>query len=228
MSFNVDFSAAQAAHCEDEPLALASLAGQSIPLFADRSRNLRLKRFRTQLLHQWLIATFAPCRVADVGGGKGLLAYLLDGSGFHSTVIDPLDQPLPDKYKDVLTDQRVKIPPTARVERRTAAFQTEEAAGSEAAAGYDLLIGLHAHGSNARIIDAAARYGCGFVLMPCCVIDEPFFPRLGVLWIECLADYAARQGLPVFPFRLNFKGQNIGLCYAGRAPRNTTIPLISA
>ena len=87
---------------------------------------------------------------------------------------------------------------------------------AQQAAGYDLLIGLHAHGCNARIIDAAALYGCGFVIFPCCVIAEPFYPPLGVHWLESLADYAIRQGQTIRPFRLNFKGQNIGLYSMGK------------
>jgi hypothetical protein len=75
---------------------------------------------------------------------------------------------------------------------------------------------MHAHGCNAKIIDAAAKYGCGFVLFPCCVIDEPFYPRLGVHWLESLADYALFKKQEIFPFRLNFKGQNIGLCHVGK------------
>ena len=76
---------------------------------------------------------------------------------------------------------------------------------------------MHVHGSNAAIIDAAARYGCGFAIFPCCVIDEPFYPPRGVLWLESLAHYAVQQGLPVHTVRLNFKGQNVGLFSPGRA-----------
>src|SRR3954462_11360000 len=41
------------------------------------TQNNRMKKFRFQLFHEWLVAELAPCRVADIGGGKGLLAYLL-------------------------------------------------------------------------------------------------------------------------------------------------------
>ena len=69
---------------------------------------------------------------------------------------------------------------------------------------------------NAKIIDAAVKYGCGFVLFPCCVIDEPFYPPRGVHWLESLADYAIREGCDIKTVRLNFKGQNIGLYHLGR------------
>lgn len=194
---------------EDQPLDLDSLADQPICMAPDSSRSLRMKKFRTQLLHQWLAANFAPCRALDIGGGKGLLAHLLIQGGWQAAVVDPVSQALPDKYKDIRSNARVKIAPGETVPRIDAAFAVELAQD------YDLLLGMHAHGSNAKIIDAASLYGCGFVIFPCCVIDEPFFPRLGVHWIEALASYAVFKGLAVFPFRINFKGQNIGLCHVG-------------
>ncbi len=198
---------------EDEALEITSLASQPIPVVMDTSKTLRMKKFRAQLLARWLVQHFEPCRALDVGGGKGLLSYLLMRAGWQATVVDPFHQPLPDKYKDIAAGTRVKIPPTAVVPRISAPFETEMGAD------FDLLIGMHAHASNAKIIDAAGKFGCGFVLFPCCVIDEPFFPRLGVHWIEALADYAVLKGLDIFPFRLNFKGQNIGICHPGKAKR---------
>jgi hypothetical protein len=190
---------------DEDTSSLISLQGRQILPAVDSSRLLRMKKFRFQLLHQWLVSNFEPCRVVDIGGGKGLLAYLLQESGWDSTVIDPIDQCLPEKYKDILTGARVKIKPGERVRRLNSEFEPELAMG------FDLLIGMHAHACNVKIIDAAARYGCGFVIFPCCVIGEPFYPPLGVHWLESLTDYALRQGHTLQPFRLNFKGQNIGL-----------------
>ena len=200
---------------EDDVLDLTSLADQAIRVVPDSSRTLRMKKFRAQLLHVWLENNFQPCRAADIGGGKGLLGHLLNRSGWDVTVIDPVGQPLPDKYKDIRTEQRVKVRPDERVARIEMGFQVEMGAD------FDLLIGMHAHACNAKVIDAAALYGCGFVLFPCCVIDEPFYPRLGVHWLECLAAYALERGLDLFPFRLNFKGQNIGLCHVGKCTLRT-------
>jgi hypothetical protein len=195
---------------EDETLDLTAVNDVPVRLVQDSSKTLRMKKFRAQLLHHWLVENFTPRRAADIGGGKGLLAYLLIQSGWQAAVIDPISQGLPDKFKNIASGQRVKIAPEESVPRIDAPFEVEMAQD------FDLLIGMHAHGSNVKIIDAAARFGCGFVIFPCCVIDEPFFPRLGVHWLEALAGYAVLKGLPVFPFRLNFKGQNIGLCYPGK------------
>lgn len=186
-------------------------ASPAVAMAVHRGHELRkMKKFRFQLLHQWLVEHLEPGRVADIAGGKGLLAYLLQRSGWPATVIDPVNQALPDKYKDITTGKRVKIPPTERVPHLDRPFEPALAAQ------FDLLVGMHAHGCNALVIDAATRYGCGFVLFPCCVIDEPFYPPLGVQWLESVTAYALWQGHTVYPFRLNFKGQNIGLFGPGR------------
>ena len=184
-----------------------------LALYPPPPRELRkMKKFRFQLLHRWLMARFEPCRAADIGGGKGLLAYLLQESGWETAVIDPTPQSLPDKFKNITTGQRILTPTDAHVRHINREF------AEPMAQEFDLLIGMHAHGCNAKVIDAAAEFGCGFVLFPCCVIDEPFYPPIGATWLESVADYAVRQGHAIFPFRLNFKGQNIGLAALGRCP----------
>lgn len=194
--------------------AVAEDVSRLVELEVHKGGELRkMKKFRFQLFHRWLVERFAPCRVADIAGGKGLLTYLLQKSGWGAVVIDPVNQSLPGKYKDIRTGKRVRIAPTERVRRIDRAFE------GNMARHYDMLVGMHAHGCNAQVIDAAAEFGCGFVLFPCCVIDEPFYPPLGVHWLESLVDYAVRKGHAVYPFRLNFKGQNIGLCAVGERQR---------
>lgn len=161
-------------------------------------------RFRFQLLHQWLTEKYYPCKVADVGGGKGLLAYLLSQSGWDVTVIDPLDLPLPPRFKD-LNKNRTKLKP----EERLFAKKIQKPFEEEMAKDFDLLIGMHAHGSNMKIINACKKYGKDFILLPCCVIDEPIVKRPGVNWINSLIDYAEKQGFEVKTERLNFVGQSL-------------------
>lgn len=173
-----------------------------------------MKKFRFQLLHEWLIFYFLPCRVADVGGGKGLLTFLLNQSGFQSVVIDPHEQLLPKKFKD-LNRQKHKIPSEQSVSRIDQNFKQEMAKD------FDLLIGLHAHGSNMKIIEAAAKYKKDFVLMPCCVIDEPITPQPNINWLDSLEEYANKLRLKINRFELNFRGQNVGF-YS----KNTGISLI--
>jgi hypothetical protein len=169
-----------------------------------------------------LVAHFEPCRAADIAGGKGLLAHLLQESGWETAVIDPTSQPLPNKYKDISSGQRVKIAAATRVPHLDQPFV--QTMGQQ----FDLLIGMHAHGCNIAIIEAAVEYGCGFVLFPCCVIDEPFVPPSGMDWLEYVADYAVGKGLAVTPFRLNFKGQNIGLYGMGNRLRRLETSVTTA
>ena len=75
---------------------------------------------------------------------------------------------------------------------------------------FDVLIGLHAHGSNMKIIEAAAEYKKDFILMPCCVIGEPITPQPNIDWMDSLEEYANELGIITKRFELNFKGQNVG------------------
>jgi len=176
----------------------------------DVSKTPRMKKFRFQLLHQWLVANFAACRTADIGGGKGLLTYLLRNDGWDATVIDPERQALLHKYKSLETDRQTAVPSGSNVPRINAPFEIEMARE------FDLLISLHAHACNVKIIDAATTYGSGFLLLPCCIMDEPLYPIKGISWMECLTDYAIQRGHVIYPLQLNFKGQNIGFYSFGQ------------
>src|SRR5262249_19853563 len=157
----------------------------------------KMRKFRFQLLSEWVAYHFRPCTVADVGGGKGLLSYLLQQRGFVSTVVDPVEQSLPDKYRDLSSARQVKIPSTATVPRVTAEFSTEMGRR------FDLLVALHAHGVNWKILDAVKEYGVSCVILPCCVIGEPSPPPPGVDWFSWLVEHAKDQGLSVSFFLVN-------------------------
>jgi hypothetical protein len=163
----------------------------------------KVKKFRFQLLHDWVVGHVKPCRVADVGGGKGLLGFLLNADGYETAVIDPYDQGLPAKYKS-LEGERFRISEASSIPRISGTFEKNMAKD------FDLLVGMHAHGSNMKIIEAAAEYGKDFILMPCCVIDEPIIPQANIDWFESLEEYAKKLGLQTERFELNFRGQNKG------------------
>jgi len=192
-----------AAFVTDEMVAASPILASLVPPL--RRELPRMKKFRFQLLHAWIKGRLEVGRMADVGGGKGLLAYLLQEDGWQVTVIDPVSQALPEKYKSIATDRQTRIPPEARVPRRDQPFAPEMVQD------FDVLVAMHAHGCNLQLIDAAAEFGRTAVLLPCCLIQEPLIPLPGVSWIQALADYAIQKGFVVEPFRLNFKGQNIGL-----------------
>ena len=161
------------------------------------------KRFRFQLMFEFILSTYAKCRVLDVGGGKGLLAHLLTREGWDCVVVDPFDQLLKHKYKDIRTGLRVKLSEDEimGVERISAVFEKEMAKE------VDLLVGLHAHGSNIKIIQAALEYKKDFAVLPCCVIDEPVEKVSGINWLNSLFDYACSLGLKPRKAILNFAGQ---------------------
>jgi len=192
----------------DDPIDDEVLANSKelAPVLATPLPGLRkMKKFRFQLLHQWMLDQLQPGRVADVGGGKGLLTYLLRQSGWPATLIDPIPQALPGKFKDLSSNRQIHLPATATVPRLNQTFEPTLAGD------FDILVALHAHGCNIQLIDAAAQYERRFIILPCCIIHEPIYPPLGVHWLQCVVDYATRAGFKVQPFRLNFKGQNIGL-----------------
>ena len=160
-------------------------------------------RFRFQLLHAWLISHYQPGKAADVGGGKGLLAYLLNRSGWEVSVIDPVPQILPRTFKDLQ-----KIRTTLTADQRRSILRIDKPFENKMAKELDLLIGLHVHGSNLKIIDSCKEYGKRFVLLPCCVIDEPLEIRPGINWLDSLVDYARNKGFKVEKDKLNFAGQD--------------------
>mgnify|MGYP001594880088 CR=1 FL=1 len=163
------------------------------------------KKFRFQLLQEWLTKRYKPVKVLDVGGGKGLLSYLLNKKGWNSMVVDPVNKVYLTKYKDISTNKRVLLS-----EKDLASIPRIEGVFKEVMAkDFELLIGLHAHGSNLQIINACKKYNKDFVLLPCCVIDEPLVKRSNVDWLESLVNYASSQGFNVKRDTLNFKGQNV-------------------
>jgi SAM-dependent methyltransferase len=176
------------------------LSGDALP---------KMGKFRFQLFADWVADNFPPCRVADVGGGKGILTYFLRERGFNAMVIDPVSQPLPDKLKDVKSGKRIRFQAGEVMPRVSAPFEENMVDD------FDLIVALHAHGSNVKIIDACAQKSKHFAILPCCVIDEPEIPPPGVNWFSWLSDRARGVGVSVGHFRLNFKGQNIGFYSRG-------------
>jgi hypothetical protein len=66
-----------------------------------------------------------------------------------------------------------------------------------------------------QIIEAAAAHQKAFLLMPCCVIDEPIRPRPHINWLDSLEAYAHTLGVTTERFGLHFRGQNIGFSTRG-------------
>ena len=150
----------------------------------------------------WICKRYKPARALDVGGGKGLLAYLLNKNGWKVDVVDPNVTDQLTKYKDLETGKRVLVD-GENFKRIVSPFKEEMVKD------YDLVIGLHAHGSNLQIINACKKYHKDFLLLPCCVIGEPIVKKPGINWLDSLVEYAKSQGFKVKKDSLNFKGQNV-------------------
>ncbi len=145
--------------------------------------------------------------MADIAGGKGLLAFLLHKDDWPVTMIDPEKTLTLKKYKDLATKKRVEL-----TEADFAQFPwREEKFAPEMAKDFDLLVSLHGHGVQMQILEAAAKYQKKFVILPCCVIDEPIGKQPDVFWENTLIAYAKKLGLDVHTDTLDFTGKNIVL-----------------
>ncbi len=165
----------------------------------------RNKKYRFQLLHAWLVSRYRPTSVLDVAGGKGLLTYLLKQSGWNAVVVDPVSDFRPLKYRQLDTKVQTKLSKEEQqnIPRIKATFNEDMVKD------LNLIIGLHAHGCNMKIINACKKYNRDFVLLPCCVVDEPIEKIPNVNWLNSLIDYASSLGFVVKKDTLDFKGQNI-------------------
>lgn len=174
----------------------------------DRGERILMKRFRFQLLAGWIESNFEPCRVADVGGGKGVLAHLLNGVGFDCTVIDPRRQDLPRKVRPLEEGPALPTRPASPPRYLQRPF------AASMGTAFDLVVGMHAHGSNLEILRGVGEHGYRAVLMPCCVIDEPSLPPPGESWFMWLVGRGEALGLHRTYFQLPFRGQNIGVVWS--------------
>jgi 2-polyprenyl-3-methyl-5-hydroxy-6-metoxy-1,4-benzoquinol methylase len=162
------------------------------------------RKFRFQLLKDWLVLHYRKCRVADIGGGKGLLAYLLLADGWEATVIEPNTTSELKKYREVKSKKRVKL----KQEDWSKLTRIESELNPNMVDKFDVLVCLHAHGVNIEVIRICTHMKKDFVLLPCCVIDEPIIKKSKINWFASLVDYAKELGLDPKIDQLNFKGKN--------------------
>jgi len=156
------------------------------------------------LLANWIEKSFDKQSVADIGGGNGLLTYLLILKGFDSAVFDPVFEPLPGYYKNQF-NQKIIIRDGAMVP------YIDQEYSMDVAESFDLIVGLHAHEVNLQIIETTAKLGNNFVILPCCFGDEPVDLGPNANWYDFLLERAEKLGHKVDTFQLPFKGKNKGI-----------------
>ena len=172
-----------------------------------RNKPRKHKKWRFYILKDWIEANYSKCKVADIAGGKGLFAFLMAKDGWDVTMIDP-DRTLPlRKYKDLKTKKKIELTP----EEIDIFPWLEQKFEVEMAKDFDLLVSLHGHGVQMKIMEAAAKYNKKFVLIPCCIVDEPTAKVPNEYWQDTLIKYGNKLGLNVKTDTLDFVGKNIVL-----------------
>jgi len=166
------------------------------------------KKSRFHLLSEFILQNFNPCKVLDVGGGKGVLSYLLNQNGFYSTVCDPEYQELPNKFRVSHRDKSMGRYLIKGDEKRSVEHITEEFDVSMVN-DFDLIVSLHGHGCMYPIIEQCALEAKPFVILPCCVIGEPVEKQYGINWDEQVFNAAKERFDDVGKTNLNFVGNNM-------------------
>jgi len=173
-----------------------------------RNKPRRPKKFRFHITRDFIKDTFAPCKVADVSGGKGLLSFLLNQNGFESTVIDPEYQELPDKFRLDAYDKGA-IKPSK--EDNLSVRHIVDKFKPEMVREFDLIVALHGHGCMLHIIEECAKLNKPFVLLPCCVVDEPMDKPVGINWKDFVHQEAMLKHKRILTTNLDFVGNSFAI-----------------
>lgn len=151
-------------------------------------------RFRFRTFAEFIREQFPEARrIADVAGGRGLLAVELMRLGLSPTVIEPrhVDR-LPRKVRKRFQVEAIrggKLPSVARVER-----PVEDAD----LAAFDLVVALHPDEATEPTIRRAVALQKPFAVVPCCVMPTDGIQRTFDEWLSYLASLApdcTRHGL---------------------------------
>jgi hypothetical protein len=109
--------------------------------------------------------------------------------GFDSIVVDPAYQELPNKLrKDAYDKKQGRF--LLSEEERKSIEHINDVFKPEMVKDFDLIVGLHAHGCMYHTIEQCASLDKKFVLLPCCVVDEPIEKPHGINWKDFIAGLA--------------------------------------
>lgn len=158
---------------------------------------------------KFIIDNYKPCSVLDVSGGKGVLSYLLNQAGFDCTVVDPLYQTLPNKFRKDCYDKS-KGRYLLNSEEIKYLKYIKDIFRPEMVKDFDLIVGLHAHGCMYHILEQCKILDKSFILIPCCNVSEPIYKPKNINWnvfIKDIAESIFKENLKVV--NLDFIGNNL-------------------
>lgn len=150
------------------------------------------KRF--QVTADFIARNFVPCRVADVGGGKGDLSTALRDHGFICTVINT--------RKAAVSGQQIAV-------SRIRAHFTPDMATD-----YDLLVGLHPDGATEALAQAALS-GMPVVIVPCCHYWRGIDSHGSTSMADTIRRYWRKHHVDFWETQLPMSGKNLILIAPG-------------
>lgn len=160
---------------------------------------------RFLLTAEFIRSHFAPCRVADVAGGTGMLSYYLTLWGFDCTVIEPC---ISDFAKDARQDVSRKLLHIARIREK---FTPELAALHS----FDLLVGLHPDQATEPLCHAAISSPA--VIIPCCKFWQGVESHGSPSMLETCRRFLRKNNVAFWETTINMNGCKNVIISLGRA-----------
>ncbi len=156
------------------------------------------RRFR--VFAEFITQQFPDARkVADIGGGRGLLSVELQRVGFESVVIDPRRvENLPRRIRKEIRKEALRSGKLTNIAK--AEIQIEQMDLSS----FDLAVGMHPDQATEHIVRESVQAAVPFAIVPCCVMPIDGLGRTFEVWLEYLASLA--QGSRTA--RLQISGRN--------------------
>lgn len=142
------------------------------------------RRFR--FFADFIEAAFPEARhIADVGGGRGLLAVELMLRGLVCTVIDPRrPTKLPRQVRKKIRKEMIRRGTAPPLEAVTNGVDETDLAP------YDLIVGMHPDEATEPIVRSAVEWGKPFAVAPCCVMPLDGEGRTFEEWMDYLVSLA--------------------------------------
>jgi hypothetical protein len=145
-------------------------------------------------------------RIADIGGGSGLLSLELAKRGYEPTVFEPANHNSQAAMRHAASKQEIPLGGLHDIDRKRLVIRHTEDCG-ELLGDYDLLVGLHPDEATEIIVRLGLGLRKPFAVVPCCVMPLDGRDMVEKEWL----DYLQRLGPGVRSTRLECSGKNIVL-----------------